>query len=479
MVQEVQKTLRLWLDAVERCTEVVFRDNSMRQTGWKRAFRPPHTLKTLNWERRLDRVAEWVVSDWNTKNQTGDEPLTLTGAELMRGRKPPGGNMRPSDAADLQQPPVLAIRSHDYLAGYLNELTKGISNAQDRHFTAERSLREIRATTYESLGVWPLAAAELERLARANIDLSDYVYAVRAMLRRGIALYRIGNFDEAKNELNKALRTIRRKLASNVDLRTEIAVWDYLGLCFIRLGESAKALRDIYLHPEHRKRTRLLSTPLGDASRLVRMGIAYLELDRFDEAKDAFLLGAKKRLSVKAWPEAARALRYLGHWYFRRKNFEKALTVWAIALKRQRLVGDVLEQARLLYQRGEALRHLHELAPGAPNGRERMEGGITSQLFPDRIEYSLLKQIQEKYEDIFDYFPIAKKQYAEFAYFSYRQCIESAKAEGLELLVADARAAINLLSFSDADAGGTQPKLLARVSRQWKPAGVYEKKVSG
>jgi tetratricopeptide (TPR) repeat protein len=445
-VRRVRETLDAWRVAVECHTKQLFRDTNARRTCWKRTYNPAFTLKPLNWEHNIQKIAQWISEDWNSESKPADENLTLTSDDILRWRTPPEIGMRPRDAADLQQPPQIIQASRDHLISYLSDLTKAIAQAQTTHVTAERSLRETRATIFESLGLWDMAERELKQLTRCNAVLGDHVYAVRAMLRRGVALYRLYHFTEARNEFADAVKVMREKLPANADLRTEISVWDYLGLCWVRLGESEKALNEVYFHRDHQRRIRLLSTPLGDASRLIRIGIAYLELDKFREAKAAFLSGVKKRVSVAAWPEAARALRYVGHWYFRKKNYEAALTVWEIALKRQRAVGDDIEEARLLYQRGEAFRQLADLARKDPRAWHRVCCGVTAKIFPDVQELSLLRDIQGPYQDVFDFYPISRTKFSGFAYASYHQSLALAKTRDLSGVIADSEAALSLLA---------------------------------
>jgi tetratricopeptide (TPR) repeat protein len=446
MVLRVQSVLNAWIVAVECRTRHIFRHTGARRNCWKRTYNPVSTLKPLNWERNLQRIATWIADDWNLKLRPAEEKIALTANDIMDGRLPPGLRMRPRDAADLQQPPQIIETSRKHLIGYLSDLSAAIARAQTTHATAERTLRETRATIYESLGLWDFAAKELDQLAKCNSLLGDHVYVVRAMLRRGVALYRLGQFEPARDALVAATAIIKSKLKPHVDLRTELAVWDYLGLCLVRLGQSKRALKEVYLRKEHRKRINLLSTPLGDASRLVRMGIAFLELNRFDEAKKVILSGAKKRASVAAWPEAARALRYLGHWYFRKKNYPAALTIWEIAIKRQRAVGDDIEEARLLYQRGEAFRHLTELADKAPKEWIEVSCALTAKLFPVKNELDLLRAIQGPYTDTFDFYPVPQARFTGYAYASYSQCIEIASRRRLTELLSNSETAISFLS---------------------------------
>ena len=176
--------------------------------------------------------------------------------------------------------------------------------------------------------------------------------AARTKLRQGIALYRAGQFPSSCKVLNEANMILEKRLPRYCDVRSMIKVWDYLGLALVRCSDAAGALEWLgkadKIPEEHR-----ISTPLADASRLVRRGIAHIELSQPVEARRCLFAGLAIRVNYRAYPELARGLRYLGLLHLDCGRLPQALRIWDLCLSQQQAAGNEAEEAKLRHHRAD------------------------------------------------------------------------------------------------------------------------------
>ena len=175
---------------------------------------------------------------------------------------------------------------------------------------------------------------------------------------------------------------------------------------------------------------------------MVRTGIAHLDLDDYKNAKPLFVEAARLRLEVKALPETARALRYLGLLYFRDKKFPQALCIWDLAIKIQRGYSDESEQAKLHFFRGRLFVHLKEFCEANPktDTHRVLTNKVSEALFPSSGERKMLGQIEGTFRD--DPRTYRQRRFQPLAYASYRECVRTATNTHLTNWVRDAEAAL-------------------------------------
>jgi tetratricopeptide (TPR) repeat protein len=435
-VQRYAKLFEDWKLVVERRTEgqKLFL-TPQRKWIWQRTLRPSKAMRCKTWRNLADRLVAEVEAEWNSSLKNGEIKLVLTSQVFLMG--PPSEVMQPGAGADLQETPSVSSSSVHHLFGYVDDLRTRIDQAQLLgHVTAERSLRHTLVETLGSLGAWLVAARELDYLIEINEKFHDYDYVAQALLDKGVALYRAEQFDDAGKVLAQASDVLCKKLPPNAALRTEIAVWDYLGLCYVRLGRAKEAV-DIFLDKKHSARARKLGVLSVDASRSVRLGIAYLALNRRPEAKAAFIYGIKLRVEIGAAAEAARALRYLGLFYAQENQPACAICIWDLALRLQRAFADETERAKLHFYWASIFQQLSEDSSVA--AIDMIACAYSESLFPDDVERNLLIRLSELFRD--DCRTYTRRDFVPAAHFGYQRCIELGTARNLTKWLKEAQTA--------------------------------------
>src|SRR5439155_26853493 len=100
-------------------------------------------------------------------------------------------------------------------------------------------------STLENLGHWNSAADELEFIVQINERLRDFTEVASSLLRHGIALYRAEQFTRAKNSFEKAQAVSTNQLPRCANLKIQLRIRDYLGLCQLRLKDPRLALKTL------------------------------------------------------------------------------------------------------------------------------------------------------------------------------------------------------------------------------------------
>jgi tetratricopeptide (TPR) repeat protein len=418
-----------------------FLSDTKRKSEWSRAVKPTRSTHGRTWSNHLKQLVQYLNEDWNENTDGGEKAFKITMDNFTKG--PP---QKPLEVdADLQLIPGPKPVLIEHLYAYISDLRSRVAQAElTKHITLERALRDAIASTFETLQRWERAAQELECAIQIEESLGEYVYAVHHLLRKGIALYNDTQFESAKDTLTRAVQVLTKKLPPGAALRYEIRVWDYLGLCYIKLKNPKKAL-DILLNSKHLARARTLPTPLGDASRLMRTGIAYLELGNVTKTKSSFVKSVGLRFQVGATAEAARALRYLGLVYYNTRKLEQAMSVWDLALKVQRGFSNEREQAKLYFFRGLVFHELwRQISTSSRGTADRLECALSKKLFPDDEERRLLTQIGKGFRDKIErcYRP---EGHLRAAHGSYGHCAEIAVSMGLTKWANDAKKALRSL----------------------------------
>jgi tetratricopeptide (TPR) repeat protein len=439
-VQLFRERLDRWKLAVEEKTGVNF-IRPVRKAAWQRARNPPQNIRKRTWDKHVRNLLKYLSADWSASLTAGEPAIEISHAQFLKGPEP----QLVADA-DLQEFPRLTPMSSRHLYGFIADMRTQVEQAQvSKNITQERKLRDTIATTLETLQSWEHAARELEFLVQIEERLKEYVYMVRVLLRKGIALYNAKQFENAKATIERAIVVLEKKIPSNAELRSEIRLWDYLGLCYIKLKQSAKAL-EVFLNKTHQARARQLPSPLGDASRLIRIGIAYLEQGDFRQAKGSFLEGIKVRLEMRALPETARALRYLGLLYFRDKKYIQSLCIWNLCLKVQRGFYNEVEEIKLQFFRARLFARLWELF--------KSESGfpypvpvtceISKELFSDDLEWALLNRTALGFRDVETIYK--PEDFLRMAQSGYRYAADKAREKNVPYWANEAECALNRLT---------------------------------
>lgn len=290
--------------------------------------------------------------------------------------------------------PSPAVSRH--LGAYVIALKSKINKAHGNgHITAERQLIDTKAMTFEELRSWHHAANELRQLIELDLKLEDYAIAVRNLLRRGIALYQCGRFPEARDVLIEAETLIEKRLPKYGEIRTTVKIWDYLGLTLLRCGDAQQAIEWLSKADKlpHEKQ---LATPLASASRLVRKGIAYMELNDTDNARKHLFRGLAIRVKLCVLSELSRGLRYVGLLHFQLQEWRQALCIWDLCESVQDAFDDNAERAKLRYYRAELFRRW-STREGDPIGESILLPNF-EELFPTVEERALLKPLITKFQ---------------------------------------------------------------------------------
>jgi tetratricopeptide (TPR) repeat protein len=441
LVHQVQELLATWRGVVEARNPKSHFLTSDRKSHWHRAVSPSATMKQRTWWKHIDQVLQFFQDEWNSGLQADEEPLDLTRELFLRG--PPGGAMQPIASADLQDLPSLGSKTIVHLHGYLDDLRARVEKSQLlENIVAERALRDSIASTLENLGYWSVCADELEHIVRINHEVQDFTEVARCLLRQGIALYRGEQFARARNVFERALTVLKNELPKRSDLKTELRVRDYLGLCYLRLKKPETALAILQESAAIATKSGI-AIPLSDASRLMRTGIALLEMGKHSTAKGHFLEALAIRVHYKATAEAARTLRYIGSLYFEQSLLRHALCLWELCLKLQRALGDPREQAKIHFFRGRLFIRLS----GEASEGECVECQLSTELFRDKTELKLLSHFASMFRDYPRRF--YKSDYLQLARFSFGRTIEIGKTHALNTWVLEALIASSHLARLD------------------------------
>ena len=336
---------------------------------------------------------------------------------------------------------------NDHLYGYVKQLSKRLSGAEKhRNKVSERQLVDNIATTYESLQIWREAIVYLRRLEEINAHFEDHVSRARALVRLGLALYRMEQFSEAIVTLRRAIKLLRREkdVPKGAALKTEAKAHDYVALAALRLGKPRTAL--ILLEKRCAPLRQRLKTPLATAALDVRLGLVHSELGNFDMALKHILNGLKLLLKYEAQSHAAHALHNLGLLHHRRGQLPQALLVLQFCLKWQEALEDLAGQAKTHFCRARIFHQLHDA------GSRLVSSGLqsplvtvfSSTLFPNPLEMECLEQVARifPYDREKTYQPAI---YAPAARYHLECCLDLARSHGGNTLIREAKAELNQL----------------------------------
>ena len=270
---------------------------------------------------------------------------------------PPTGGIipKPSDSAGLRSGPDPEPSEQRALIAHLSVLRQRIAKSEaagDKK--TERDLRENYAQCLRAVNAWFYAGNAFGQVAEMHIEVGDPVAAARYMMDQGGCYYRAEEFHKSAATLQKAANLLKRTIPAHCDLRSELRLWELLGLVLCRLGKHQEAL-DWLNKADDLSQKQRFSVPRSDASRNARRGVVLMEMKRYDEAIQALRTSVKMRSEQKAYPELERSLKYVALHHYSHGRYAEALSIWSICLPQIAAVGDEAEQASVQYYRLLAL----------------------------------------------------------------------------------------------------------------------------
>lgn len=270
---------------------------------------------------------------------------------------PPTGGIipKPSDSAGLRSGPDPAPSVQRTLIAHLSVLRDRIAKSEaagDKKM--ERDLRENYAQCLRAVNAWFYAGDAFGQIAEMHIEVGDPVAAVRYMLDQGDCYYRAALFAKSETTLQKAAELLNKTTPAHCDLRTELRLWELLGLVLCRLGKHKEALAWLD-KADAVSREQGFSVPRANASRNARRGVVLMEMERYEDAIIALRTSVRLRCDQKAYPELERSLKYVGLHHYTHGRYAEALSIWGVCLPLIAAVGDEAEQASVQYYRLLAL----------------------------------------------------------------------------------------------------------------------------
>jgi tetratricopeptide (TPR) repeat protein len=277
------------------------------------------------------------------------------GSKFPRPLDTPGDRLHPAALDSGGSELGLALHRHSILP-YEELLLSELADGEVVYDTSkQRQILEKLSSLYESLGEWGTAVRCLKRLREVNRKFLDHGYVADSSLRLGVALYRLGSWDESGRAVEEGLSVVEQHRSTLGGSRTELRLCGYRALVRLRKGDPAGALQimDEQVQPLAVRHESMYVHGTFHH----RRAIIQLEMPGRREASHAdFKAAIRYRLDCGAVSEVSRTVYFLGEWHHKHATSRRAVELWQLCLRRHRAYKDVLGLARAFLAIGRTYR---------------------------------------------------------------------------------------------------------------------------
>lgn len=283
----------------------------------------------------------------------------------------------------------------DELRGYFESLDQRHIFADNmRNSLLAFELTQGLARGYEITANWASAEYNYGILVLEAERLSDAQAMAEALVRRGIACYRLNRHKDAQDYLSQALAILDGRF-NGMFMRLAAEARDYRAMALFRENpaNAADALTQLQ---ENENAWNTLGAPLLCAAWEHRLSIVLLALGNRAEAEQRVLSSLKKRRDAQAPSEVARSLAVLATIHREQNELLQSKLILMLAYRIQTAQKDLAGLARTFFELG-ALHLLMSPRYGGVASARRTEDTApsvcdfnNSEQFPNAVERELL-----------------------------------------------------------------------------------------